>query len=308
MKFICAQPAIDYYTWQVEVMINNFIRNGINGSDIQIVCSHHGSISEKWRKLQNHFKEVNFFFYKDERQKPSYISSVRPHILYKHWLAHPQMERETVFYHDCDIILAKPLDFEGLIEDDNCYVSDTISYIGANYVRSKGEHYLDYMADIVNVNKQYIIEQEENSGGAQYILKNIPTEFWKKVYYDSEALFRLINHQIDEDRIENPTMHEIQIWCADMWAVLWNLWFWDKQVRVTKKLDFSWATSGMHDWGTCPIYHNAGVVGDRADLFFKGAYQNVLPYDIQQETFNKDFCVYKYVEEILRTKETSCLI
>ena len=307
MRFICAQPGIDYYTWQVEVMINNFISNGVNPNEIDIVCSHHGVIPENWKKLAAHYNTVRFFFYKDERQKPSYISSVRPHLLYQHWLRHPELEKETIFYHDCDIVLARPLDFNDLLEDENCYVSDTISYIGAKYVRSKGEHYLDYMADIVNVNKQYIIEQEANSGGAQYILKNIPTEFWKKVYYDSESLFRLITHQIDEDKAADPKIHELQIWCADMWAVLWNLWFWDKQVLVTDKMSFSWATSPMSDWDKNPIYHNAGVTGDRRDMFFKGQYQNVLPYDIKQETFSKDFCVYKYAEEILKTKEVSCL-
>ncbi len=307
MKFICAQPAIDYYTWQVEVMINNFIRNGANPNDIQIVCAHHGTVSEKWQKLAKGYPEVKFFFYFDARQKPCYISSVRPHVLHQHWLQHPEMENETIFYHDCDIVFSKPIDFEGLIENETCYVSDTVSYIGANYVRSKGEHYLDLMADIVNVNKQYIIEQEKNSGGAQYLLKNIPTEFWKKVYYDSENLFRLINHQIQKDKLVDPSMHEIQIWCADMWAVLWNLWFWDKPVEVTEKLSFSWATSSLQDWDRHPIFHNAGVIGDRPDLFYKGKYQLTLPYDIVQETFTPTFCSYKYAEEILKTKEVTCL-
>ena len=288
-------------------MINNFIRNGVNPGDIQIVCTHHGTVSDKWQKLAQSYKEVKFYFYFDGRQKPCYISSVRPYVLHLHWLKHPEMENEIFFYHDCDIAFSKPIDFEGLIDNENCYVSDTVSYIGASYVRSKGEHYLDYMADIVNVNKQYIIEQEKNSGGAQYILKNIPTEFWKKVYYDSENLFRLINHQIEEDKKENPSMHEIQIWCADMWAVLWNLWFWDRQVLVTEKMSFSWATSHISDWDKHPIFHNAGVVGDRDDLFYKGKYQSSLPYDITQETFNNNFCSYKYAEEIIKTKEVSCL-
>jgi hypothetical protein len=288
-------------------MINNFIRNGVNPGDIQIVCSHHGSKPENWQKLAQVYSDVKFDFYPDQRQKPCYISSVRPHILYQHWLKHPEMVKETVFYHDCDIVFSKPIDFEGLIDNENCYVSDTVSYIGAEYVRSKGEHYLDLMADIVNVNKQYIIEQEKNSGGAQYILKNIPIEFWKKVYYDAENLYRLITHQIEKDKKDNPSMHEIQIWCADMWAVLWNLWFWDKQVLVTDKLSFSWATSHISEWDKHPIFHNAGVVGDRADLFYKGKYQSTLPYDITQETFNNNFCSFKYAEEILKTKEVSCL-
>jgi len=308
MKFICAQPAIDYYTWQVEVMLDNFISHGVNPDDIHIVCGHYGNISDKWKSLTEKFDQVNFFFYPDDRFKPGYISSIRPHLLHKHWMSNPYLVNETVFYHDCDIALPKPLDVSELLEDDKCYVSDTISYIGATYIQSKGEHYLDLMSRIVGVDKSFIIENQENSGGAQYLLKNIPIEFWKKAYYDAEYLYRLVNDQIIKDRIVTPDMHEIQIWCADMWAVLWNLWFFDKQVRVTDKMAFSWATSHIAEWDKLPIYHNAGVTGNRTDMFFKGGYINSLPYGIKLESFSQDFCSYRYAEEIVKTSKTSCLI
>jgi len=307
MKFICCQPAIDYYTWQVEVMINNFIRNGVNGNDIEIVCGYTTpDIPPNWRKLAQHYNYVRFFFYKDERFNSAYISSIRPYILHQHWLHHPELEKETIFYHDCDIILSKPVDFQRLIDDgDVCYVSDAVSYIGAKYILSKGEHYLDLMTKIVRIDKQKVIDEEENSGGAQYLIKNIPASFWDKVYKDSEILFRMVNVQIQQD---NPP-HAIQIWCADMWAVLWNLWLLDKTVKVTDDMSFSWATSSIQSWDKHPIYHNAGVVDvPNNPLFFKGKYQNVLPYDIKIEDFSDKQCSIKYVEEILKTKEVSCLI
>jgi hypothetical protein len=303
MKFICVQPAINYYTWQVEVMINNFIRNGVSPEDIHIVCAHKGSVPNIWKTLEEHYSQVKFFFYADKRIKPAYISSIRPDILHQHWLHNPELEKETVFYHDCDIVFTKHIDFQDLIDNPTCYVSDTISYIGANYVRSKGEHYLDLMTSIVGVNKDLVISQERNSGGAQYILKDIPAEFWRKVYYDSESLWRMVNIQITKDK----PAHALQIWCADMWAVLWNLWFFGKQVEVTNKMSFAWATSGVKDWERHPIFHNAGVTIDRKDLFFKGEYQTKTPYDIKQEDFSNLYCSSKYVEEILKTKEVSCL-
>lgn len=308
MKFICAQPAIDYYAWQVEVMINNFVRNGVDPRDIQIVCAHYGSVPDNWIKMTEYYSDVKFFYYLDDRVKAGYIPSIRPHILYKHWLENPELEKETIFYHDCDIILSKKIDLKNLLSDDICYVSDTVSYIGANYIKGKGEHYLDLMSKLVNVNKDFIIGQENNSGGAQYILKNIPTEFWKKVYYDAENLYRLVTNQIRKDKAANPNLHEIQIWCADMWAVLWNLWFFGKEVRVTARLQFSWATSLIQSWDACPIYHNAGVTGHGQGLFYKGGYINKLPYDIDIESFTPSQCSYKYAEEIIRTREVSCLI
>ena len=308
MKFICVQPAIDYYTWQVEVMLDNFISTGINPDDIHIVCGHYGSISKKWRKLTEKFNDVNFFFYPDDRMKPGYISSIRPHLLYKHWVGNPYLTKETVFYHDCDIVLPQALNVDDLLEDKYCYVSDTVSYIGANYIKSKGEHYLDLMSQIVGINKDIIIANQNNSGGAQYILKNIPIEFWKKAYYDAENLYRMVNIQIAKDKAIDPKIHEIQIWCADMWAVLWNLWFFNKEVRVTDKLSFGWATSMIDEWNKHAIYHNAGVTADRKDMFFKGGYINKLPYDINLEDFTKEYCSYKYAELVVKTKEGSCLI
>ena len=306
MKCICAQPAIDYYTWQVEVMINNFINNGVNPNNIEIVSGYSGAeVPENWRKLSQHYNTVRFFFYKDERYKPGYISSIRPHILHQHWLHYPELANETIFYHDCDIVLSKRADFDELLQDDINYVSDTVSYIGAKYITSKGEHYLDLMANLVSVDKQKIINNEENSGGAQYLMKNIPTEFWKKVYYDSENLFRMVNEQIKKD---NPP-HALQIWCADMWAVLWNLWFFDREVRVTDKMSFSWATSGIQEWDKHPIFHNAGVTSDRKDLFFKGAYMSQLPYNtIESQIYNTNFCSFNYIQEIKKTKQISCLV
>lgn len=303
MKFICAQPGIEYYTWQVEVMINNFIRNGINPGDIHIVCAYYGKASEKWLKLKEQYSDVNFFFYPDKRKKSKYVSSIRPHILYQHWLANPYLENEVVFYHDCDIVLTKQIDFSGLLGDDTCYVSDTVSYIGANYIRSKGEHLLDIMTDVIGVNKQFVIDNEKDSGGAQYLLKSVPAEFWNKVYWDAENIYKPIVKLQNGDH-SNP----FQIWCADMWAVLWNLWVWDKTVRVSDKLSFAWSTSLISEWDKHPIYHNAGATGNEKHLFYKGQYQNKTPYDIKLESFDNRFCSYKYVQEILKTKEVSCLV
>jgi hypothetical protein len=303
MKFICAQPAIDYYTWQVEVMINNFKRNGINPNNIEIVSSYTGSIPDYWRKLANKYNNVRFFFYKDERKSPKYISSIRPHILHQHWLKYPELEKEVIFYHDCDMLFTKEVNFKNLEEGDTCYLSDTVSYIGARYIESKGNNYLDIMTEIVGVSKEKVIENEKNSGGAQYIIKGINADFWEKVYKDSEEMFSTIVKK-QNGNASSP----FQIWCADMWAVLWNLWVFNKEVEVHPDMAFSWATSVVADWDRKIIFHNAGVTGDRKDLFNKSAYMNRLPYDdIESQVFNTNFCSFNYVQEIIKTSHITCL-
>ena len=93
LKYICVQPRLLYYAWQVEVMINNFINNGINPNDINIIVSWNpndttSSIEniEPWDKLVNCYKSINFYFYEDTRNSPvNYISSVRPNALKQHF-------------------------------------------------------------------------------------------------------------------------------------------------------------------------------------------------------------------------------
>jgi hypothetical protein len=290
-------------------MILNFIRNGVNANDIHIVCGYYGSVPERWRKLANTYNYVCFFFYPDDRPKKGYIPSIRPYILHKHWIARPELEKETVFYHDSDIILSKPFAFQHLSEGDTCYVADTISYIGANYVRSKGEHYLDIMTSIVGVDKQLVIDNEKDSGGAQYIIKDIDALFWETMYHDVEEMYTTVNQMIAEDKAKDPSHHEIQIWCADMWCLLWGLWKRGKEVKVTQELSFSWGTSNIEQWDMHNIFHNAGVTHERAnELFYKGAYIHTLPFDdVSKKTYSDKFCSIKYVDEILKTKEVTCL-
>ncbi len=236
-----------------------------------------------------------------------YIPSIRPYILHQHWLKYPELEKEVIFYHDSDIILSKPFSFANLAEGEECYVADTVSYIGANYIRSKGEKYLDMMTSIVDIDKQLVIDNEKDSGGAQYILKGVNAEFWGEMYFHVERMYTEINKEIRIDKAANPSYHEIQIWCADMWCLLWGLWKRGKIVKVTPQLSFSWATSHISEWEKHSIFHNAGVTGINQGLFYKGQYINAMPYDIKIEDFDVNRCSHKYAEEIIKTKEVSCL-
>jgi hypothetical protein len=91
-----------------------------------------------------------------------------------------------------------------------------------------------------------------------------------------------------------------------MWAVLWNGWLRGSETKVVPEMDFSWATDHIKRWEETTIFHNAGVV-EVGDKFYKGIYQNVLPYSIE-DNFNKDYCSSLYFNEIKETAKKSCLI
>lgn len=311
LRYICVQPTNDYYTWQVEVMINNFIKNGIHPNHIDVVCATEGTIPAIWTKLAEHYNNVRFFFYPDTRKNSVYISSIRPHILEKHFTAHPYLKDEAIFYHDCDMVFVKPPTWNHLLKDDTWYLSDTEFYISADYIKSKKYGIYERMCEIVGIDES--IPEHYNktsSGGAQYLMKNVDAAFWKKVYDDSEKLYQFfLNHlkAFPQGCLNN--YHPIQKWTADMWAVLWNAWYFKHETKIIPEMDFIWAINPIDNLNNYNIYHNAGVLGvDAKKYFFKHEFVNKLPYDVDINTYDKNFASVFYVKEILETAKISCLV
>lgn len=307
LRYICAQPATLYYAWQVEVMINNFLKHGVSPQQIHIVSAINRGVPIEWLKLQDKYREVGFFFYEDRRTNPVYISSIRPNILKQHFIDNPHLTNDAIFYHDCDMILTKPVTWNQFVDDEVWYLSDTTSYIGANYIKSKKCGLYERMCEIINISESIPVKNERDSGGAQYLMKNVTPEFWDKVERDSEALYQFFLYHLKAFPA-SPSYHPIQMWTADMWAVLWNAWYFKHDTKVVREMHFIWPGHKIEDWNRYSIYHNAGVIGTEERTFFKNAYTNRLPYDIKLEQFNPDLCTYKYVQEILDTAKTSCLL
>lgn len=328
LRYICAQPALREYAWQVEVMIVNFIAKGIDPKQIDIVCCIPSSywqiraiaeyeglptkIPDDFKKLQASYP-VNFYFYKDTRPKSGnhYISSIRPNILKQHWEAHPELYLDAIFYHDNDILFLKnPKEWltSEQINDNTNYGSDVRSYIASPYIKSKRHNCFEHMCSIMQVSPSLIEANDDNAIGAQYLLKNITAEFWENVERDSEALyqemFRKIHNEIIpyENRNYNTEMMQwlkdhpgekypkkpydendaLQIFCADMWALLWGLIREGREVRILKSMEFAWSTDDVRHKKITDfnILHNAGVGVDSVTHFSKRKYKNTLPYGL----------------------------
>jgi hypothetical protein len=101
--------------------------------------------------------------------------------------------------------------------------------------------------------------------------------------------------------------HPLQIWCSDMWAVLWNGWKLGYESVCHPDLEFAWATSTEADWDRLNIFHNAGVTDAASGLFYKAIYMNELPYnknlEIKEATASK-----KYYEIIQKIEKKSVLL
>jgi hypothetical protein len=304
MKFISVQPDSNYFIWQVRVMLNNFKKFKIDKDAIILFAHEMGKeVNPEVTKLASETK-ARIIALPDLRDANTrrYISTIRPHILKKFFqqFGGDMLFGHDIFYHDCDMIFGALPNFKKLLKTPKIYVSDTISYVGARYIKSKSDILFQDMCNIVGVNRFLVEENEDNSGGAQYLIPNsvyLDYEFWDKVEKDCVALY---DHMVATSSLYNPH-HPIQAWTADMWALLWNFWFEGYKTEVTKELSFSWPTSHVEEWKQHNIFHNAGVTPDRTDLFFKGAFIHNSPFEVSHENVSDIYCSIKYVQEINET-------
>jgi hypothetical protein len=312
--FVSAQPDVPYFIWQIKLYVHNFIEKGINSNQIHVVL---GLVqgNTKPSKQSEELKElgINIHYFVDERVKKHYIPSIKPFLISKWIQSNPEFGK-LFFLHDADIIFRELPNFEELLNDDTCYLSDTIGYIGYDYImdccgRYEQKHpntekgqLISEMTEVIGVDVDTIKTNQKNSGGGQYLIKNSNCELWDKIYKDSIKLYdQMLNYQ---KRFPiNPG--QIQFWTAEMWALLWNLWMYGFETKITDEMSFSWATDDIKKYEQHPILHMAGVTDNlKTTKFYKGDYINIDPILKMRENpnhfdyINKDSSTIKYMENM----------
>jgi hypothetical protein len=288
-------------------MLHNFIRLGVNPNWIEVLwATDSGSPSKALSELAAKYPFVRFFNYKKSSQNNfGYIPILRPDIIEQHFRKYPELRGEAIFYHDSDIIFRELPNFDAMQGDLYWYLSDTVSYIGAKYIRSKSDELFTDMCSLVGILPETVDLNQENSGGAQYLMKGLTAEYWAEVKKDTLALYK---YMADRETLERKTLTEkelssynpVQKWCADMWAVLWGGWKMGAQTLVTPELEFSWGTSSLADYEKHNIMHNAGVTdSSKSRLFYKGEFINKSPFGADLSYVDPNTASAKYVEAIL---------
>jgi hypothetical protein len=305
-----AQPDVPYFHWQVEVMIHNFMKLGINPNWIEVLWAHNGQPSKELLAMTRKYPYVRFFHYpKSVANNFGYVPILRPDILEQHFTRFPELRGETIFYHDSDIIFRAIPDFDSMNDDLYWYMSDTTSYIGADYIKSKSSELFNTLCNIVKVSPNIVESNQLNSGGAQQLLKCVNSNFWKTVKEDALMLYKYMSDIEANDRtkltaLELETYNPIQKWCADMWALLWGGLKIGAQPRISTDLSFSWGTSSLIEYEKHNIMHNAGVTDNtNGTLFYKGEFINRNPFDSDFTLIDPNTASFKYVEAILYAKE-----
>jgi hypothetical protein len=175
------------------------------------------------------------------------------------------------------------------------------------YPEVKFFYYLDFGVDLKTYIPQlrpHILKQHFSDFPD---LKNKPV-----FYHDSDIIFNYLpDFGVEEDclKIRKFLMRDVnlkyfrsenegfQSWCADMWAVNFNLWKRGIETKVTEALDFSWATDHIDSFHRKPIYHNAGATSGSKNIFYKGAWISKSPIG-QKLSVSQNFASAEYVKAI----------
>lgn len=305
MTFLTAQSHDFYYLWQLEVQLHNFKDLHVPADKIHILFSHTPIQELDFRVKQfmvDYREYASFFIYEDTRENPIYSSSIRPHIIKKHLLQFPNLNKEPIFYHDADILFKELPDLERLAANDTWYVSDTRNYLDVGYLKQYGETIIDGMCEIMDIDKSVVLKNDMNVGGAQYVIKNSDYDFWDAVERDSERLFTFLNSWPPKSIDATGKKDCVQAWCTDMWTVLWMAWKRGYDVKIDKDLDFCWPSENIEKWEKTKILHNTGVaMPDK--IFDKGQFAHTYPFFRDLSYADNTKCTIKYVEYVNRITE-----
>lgn len=337
--------------WQVHAYLENLKEIGwIDNTQVLIYTE--GSLIPEWSILKELYPTCQFLSYLGtnfiHNIIPVYLPIIRPFVLRQHFKQNIELENQTIVYTDTDILWVKKPDLANY--QDGCYVSSTVhpsDYMSHEYLLGKEkqvaedklEKYkkidiLKKLADIVSITPNDIIRSYDYCGGVQYTLNQIDWTFWDKVMVDCLSirveLANLNRRYMIGNTPEEKENNGFQSWCADLWAVLYNLIYRRFKISTPKELDFAWATDKIERLQEVGVLHNAGVTSDGiirttklagnginqeidAPAFYKGKYANLsispfhdsqLDYltNITNNSISKEFCTGAYAQHLLNIK------
>ena len=318
MKYISSQPDTGYFHWQVKLYVDNFKEHNIDPANIHAVFIYQDSPSLQVLNMKETLG-INIHLFKDDRKDREYPASFKPYGIYRllkedtgfntidltlnGFYNDTDPTRHIMLVHDSDLILNRPLDEMKLCHSQTVYMSDTCSYTDYRYVVSKGQEQATALFDLVGVSESVVKDNLANSGGAQIVFKNTTVNFWYKVYIDAVKIWRLFEFF----QKQKPMLHPIQAWCAEMWAVLYNLWLFGHKTEILEHdLSFSVGTDKLEDAKEKVFFHAAGVTSTKDNDFYKGDYINSDPLNNPFLTFDNiraNSATRLYTDAILKARD-----
>jgi hypothetical protein len=328
VTIICV-PCDLYWCSEIEVQLHNFRKYGHRNVHILIYEAFKNPYIEYWERLEKEYSDIaTFYTYRNNgllKLTSVYAPITRIYMLQEHFKQFPELSEKVILYMDSDVIFTKKLDFTPFLEDNVNYLSST-PYISAEYFESKIKDVyphrlkdyqkIDVLKDlcrIVGVDKQVLIDNQGVTGGCQYILKNITSDFWTDCLNHCLQI-RMHLVQVNSQFFANEDKG-FQSWCSDMLTVLWNLWKRGYKTECPKELNFTWSSDPIEKIKENYWLHNAGISGKihiidgkevkmfaKNDVIFRTNTMSFFDMDYSRANISKEYCSSVYLDEILSIK------
>jgi len=308
---ISAQPDTPFYEWQLEIQFLNLTDLGYNLSNYHVLISYPDKPSSRILKLTKRYPEVNWGLYQDTRKDTtSYVSSLRPHVLKKHFLKNPWLAKERIFYIDSDVIFRTIPAFHKLSDPNTWYFSKT-DYISVEKIKEKGAHILYDMCKIIDVDPS-LVENSPNNGGAQMWINDVNADFWENLeikatrIHDYLKISGTISAKIWSKKNALPIedYKPLDPYMADMWATLWMGIAKGKKIQIDPILDFCIPQNPLSKWKECTMLHYSLMNNcPEPEYFHKRVFIKGIDFEWTSKDVNKTVCGIKYVEYLEKVVE-----
>lgn len=298
MRTVVVLPDHPYYLWQMIVQAVHLEELGFE--DVHYLVYYGDRSSIRARRARDQLcARVHLMEQGNTRwlgRYNRYDPAMKP-MMVSRWMQRDR-DRETVpfLYLDPDAVLTRVPDQW----PEPWHASDTDSYTGPDYIRSKGEGLLDDMCGIVGVDPE--VARSMTGIGAQYVIAGTTAEFWRGVALASVEIHDLcINTR--QDYWPDDHEYPVQAWCAEMYATQLAALRDGLNPTPSESMKFMWADGDVSGWDDPDVmfYHNAGAVGHEEDgtHFRKSAWQSVSPFGKSIRT-DPSSASHRYVQMIHR--------
>lgn len=303
MRYIMSQTTTTKFRWQLKIAIGNLLSLDVPKEDIFVVLIEAPDGDPDTEKdIRSLGVNVETYKFPSSFTRYGYIPMVKPYGLYKYFSGHPEDVPYTYMYQDSDVIYRELIDESTLSVDATHWTgSDTASYVGLDYIKSKGEDLPQKMADACDIDVSIIENIGENAPGAQIIMNSPDPEWFKDSYEYCQKLYKELAdlEPIYKEKYKlegNPDEYPIQKWAAQMWTDLWFPAQGGITWSIDHQLDFCFATDTKERMDTLKIYHDAGVTADDKTHFYKGGYEHSEPFGEDFSFVDPDSAQQLYID------------
>lgn len=231
----------------------------------------------------------------DWRLNPQYNAAMKPGLVGRWLEAHPEDVDRPLLLLDPDALPLRP--FVRAIERgeleptaDRWFGTDTDSYTGPGYLKSKGEDLWLSLCALVGVDPD--LAALRPGRGSQWLFTGWPGGLWLEIAELSERAYPLLTgHRSD-----------VQVWCAEMYVTQLVLARERIEAESRARMRMVWAGGARADWSKAGFFHNAGVTDPAAGHFHKGSFSERAPFFETLDGVSEGSASARYVE-IIRAAE-----